>query len=57
MKDFKPRIAYLWEKHVLRRLEIFQGKTDLEKKPAIPTASSARKRLMDATDKKERPRK
>lgn len=54
MKNFKPRIAYLWERHVMRRLEIFQGKTDLDKKPAIPEQSSRRRRWMDLTDKKER---
>jgi hypothetical protein len=53
----RPRIAYLWERHVLRRLEIFQGKTDLDKMPEIPEHSSLRQRLINLTDKKERRKK
>ena len=56
MKSEKPRIAYLWERHVLRRLEIFQGKTDLDKMPEIPEKSSLRKIWAKITDDKERKR-
>lgn len=48
----KPSLIYLWEKYgPPRLLEIFDGREDLAKKPAIPEASGVVKRLKDASDK------
>jgi len=30
------KVLYLWEKCGIRRIELFDGRTDLEKKPEIP---------------------
>lgn len=51
------KIAYLWEKYGPPRLiEIFDGREDLSKKPAIPEASGTVQRLKDASDKRHEKR-
>lgn len=65
-KKILPRIAYLLTKFGIKRFEIFDGRTDVEKKPEIPrdtdklppipAASSLRQRLINLTDK-ERPKR
>ena len=42
---------YLWGRSLLRKVELFDGREDLEKKTPIPESSSVIQRLKDATEK------